>query len=755
MNSLVSASTNTPRPLRELLREHRRDADLTLEGLAERSGVSDRTISDIERGISLGPQRRTMLALADALALQGTERDRFLASARAGRKNAAPAARAVDIEPHRLTDFTGRESEIVGVVAHLAPSGADDEPAAPVVLCGAPGVGKTSIAIEALHRCATRQPTRLFVDLGGLDPVPLTPLQVLQSLLRQLGGEPDAVKSLGDATAAWRAAVVASPVAVLLDDAANEAQIRPVLTSEGRSAVVVTSRRTLAGLEGARRLTIGPLPRDESVAFLRRILPPAQAETGDLDELAGFCDDIPLALRIAGNRLASQPTWTVEDFVGRLRSEERRLSALVAGDLGLASTFTLSYDHLAEPSRRLFRRLSLLDGGSFDARLASAVDDHDEAETQDLLDGLAELGLVEAMRGDRYRLHDLLRLYAASRLREEEAAEAISAQRRRVRDWLLATTIAAGARFEPRPPHAAPAAGILTFSSNEEARDWLMTEAEHWFSAYQAAASRGDPATVLLVADSLHWFSDLWLGWGRWHELFTTSAASARALGDPSQQARHLGYLAWAQLAETFDPAAARATADAALHAARRADDAGECGWANFYLAWSLLHLGDAGAAHTYADAAVADFARAGDAQGELQARSIRAGIRSRSEPEASIGEHRELLAFLARVGDDLPRNIRGVTETNAHTVIASALLALHRFEDAVAAASDALQVGAPGEFPSGQAAAHRHRGMAELALGRGDAARSDLTAALRLGAGARADDWLDEVRAALHSIPE
>ncbi|MDQ7876479.1 helix-turn-helix domain-containing protein [Microbacterium sp. QXD-8] len=755
MNSLVSASTNAARPLRELLREHRRNADLTLEGLAERSGVSDRTISDIERGISLGPQRRTMLALADALALEGSERDDFLASARSGRKNAVPAARAVDIEPHRLTDFTGRESEILGVVAHLAPSGGDDEPAAPVVLCGAPGVGKTSIAIEALHRCSAGHPTRLFVDLGGLDPVPLTPLQVLHSLLRQLGSEPDAAKSLGEATAAWRAAVAATPVAVLLDDAANEAQIRPVLTSDGRSAVVITSRRTLAGLEGARRLTVGPLPRGESVEFLRRIILPAQAENGDLDELAGFCDDLPLALRIAGNRLASQPTWTVEDFVRRLRSEERRLSALVAGDLGLASTFTLSYDHLAEPSRRLFRRLSLLDGGSFDPRLASAVDDLDADGAQDLLDGLAELGLVEAMRGDRYRLHDLLRLYAASRLREEEAAEMISAQRRRVRDWLLATTIAAGARFEPRPPHAAPADGILTFPSNEEARGWLMTEAEHWFSAYQAAAARGDHATVLLVADSLHWFSDLWLGWGRWHELFTTSAASARALDDPSQQARHLGYLAWAQLAEKFDPAAARATADAALDAARRADDGVESGWANFYLAWSLLHLGDAAAAQTYADASVADFARAGDAQGELQARSIRAGIRSRSDPEASIGEHRDLVAFLARAGDDLPHNIRGVTETNAHTVIASALLALRRFEDAVAAASDALQVGAPGEFPSGQAAAHRHRGMAELALGRADAARSDLTAALRLGAGARADDWLDEVRAALHSIPE
>ncbi|WP_347978183.1 helix-turn-helix domain-containing protein [Microbacterium sp. ProA8] len=251
---------NSAIPLQELLRQHRRDADLTLEGLAERSGVSDRTISDIERGISLGPRRGTMLALADALELQDDERERFLASARAGRKPAVADARSVDIEPHRLADFTGRESEILSVVAQLDPTGATGDLAAPVVLHGAPGVGKTSIAIEALHRCASRTPTRLFVDLGGLDAVPLTPLQVLQALLRQLTGDPDVPKTLGEAAAAWRTAAAASAVAILLDDAANEAQIRPVLSSDGKGTIVVTSRRALAGLESARRSRSVPCP---------------------------------------------------------------------------------------------------------------------------------------------------------------------------------------------------------------------------------------------------------------------------------------------------------------------------------------------------------------------------------------------------------------------------------------------------------------------------------------------------------------
>jgi hypothetical protein len=311
-----------------------------------------------------------MLALADALVLSAADREELLAAARNGRRTLRDTG-AIDLEPHRLPDFIGREIEILAVVEQLAhPTGPT---AAPVVLCGAPGVGKTSIAVEAMHRCGTSTPTRLFLDLGGVDLVPLTPLQVLQSLLRQFTGDADLPKSLGEAAVAWRTAVAASPVAVLLDDAANESQIRPVLTPGRQAVVVVTSRRDLAGIEGARRLTIGPLPRREAVGLLRHIVPAAQARTGDLDELARLCDDIPLALRVAGNRLAAQPSWTVEDLARRLRGEERRLRALVAGDLAVESAFGLSYQHLAEPSRSLFRWLSLLGGASFDERLAGAV----------------------------------------------------------------------------------------------------------------------------------------------------------------------------------------------------------------------------------------------------------------------------------------------------------------------------------------------------------------------------------------------
>lgn len=700
-----------------------------------------------------------MRVLADALGLSEPVRGQLLAAARHARRTTAGDARVVDLEPHRLADFTGREAEIRAVVDHLAPSpssaSSPDGATAPVVLCGTPGVGKTSIAVEALHRHVPDRHPRLFVALGALDVIPLAPLQVLQSLLRQLTGEQDVPKTLGAAVATWRAAVETTPVAVLLDDAASEDQVRPVLSARRPSVVVVTSRRTLAGLEGARRLQVGPLPRTEGVELLRRILSPAQAGSGDLDELARLCADVPLALRIAGNRLATQPSWSVDDIVRRLGAEERRLRTLSAGDLAVESAFELSYAHLDEPSRTLFRRLSLLDGASFDARLAGAVGDLDAEDAQDLLDGLVGLGLVEALTGDRYRLHDLLRLYAASRLRSEESAPSVSARRRRLREWLLATTTEAGSWFEPRRPVPVDADLRLDFSSDDDARHWLITESEHWFAAYRDAAARGDHATVLAVADSLHWFSDLWLGWGHWHELYAASAAAAAAVDDPGQQARHLGYLAWTQIVETRDPSAAHATSERALHAARLAGDLSQRGWASFYLAWSRLVLGDVPAADSAADDAVDDFAAAGDVEGGLQARSIRAQTRSLKDPGLGVLEYRGLVEFVRSAGDGLPGNIRAVAEVNAHASIAATLVTLRRYDEAVVAASDALAVALRHDFVSGQARAHRHRGTAAAALGRHDDARADLASALSLGTGVQSEAWLDEVAATLAGLPD
>ncbi|WP_150116999.1 helix-turn-helix domain-containing protein [Arthrobacter sp. ERGS1:01] len=531
-------------PLQGLLRNHRRHADLTLEALAELSGVSDRAISDIERGVSTGPQRRTILALSDALNLSPSNRDAFLAAARAGRRIAGDDARVIDLAPHRLADFTGRADEVRTVLGHLA-TGDAQEPAPMVIICGAPGVGKTTVAVEALHQWRVEETGMFFVHLGGLDAMPLSPLKVLQALLRQGAPNREVPSVLGAAASAWHELTETFPATVLLDDAFNEAQIRLVRGAGPGSVVVVTSRRSLAGIEGAGRVMLGALPASDSVELLRRIIPEPQALTGDIAELARLCDDIPLALRIAGNRLASQPQWTVEDFAERLRSEGKRLHALVAGDLGIESAFALSYDQLDPVEKEIFRNLSLIEGSSFDAALAAAIGPDLPDAAEESLDRLAALGLITALRGNRYRIPELLRLFAAARLRAEVPTQDIAARRLRLREWLLDMTATAGRQIETG--EAAPN------SSAEKANRWLTMEADHWYAAYKRAADMGAHTKVLELASSLRHFAEQWVIWGHWHELFSTSAAAATSLGDDQESARHQGYREWAHQVEISD----------------------------------------------------------------------------------------------------------------------------------------------------------------------------------------------------------
>ena len=204
--------------------------------------------------------------------------------------------------------------------------------------------------------------------------------------------------TLDAATALWQSATAELPATVLLDNAAHENQIRPVLSADARTKVVITSRRTLAGLEGVRRMTLGPLGADESVALLAKLIPAQQRAAGDLRELAELCDHIPLAMRIAGNRIASRPALQAADFIARLRSSDNRLRLLVAGDLAVEAAFALVLRRPRPRSAALFRSISVIDAGTFDALLAAATLEVDDGDVDLRLDELVDLGLVEARR---------------------------------------------------------------------------------------------------------------------------------------------------------------------------------------------------------------------------------------------------------------------------------------------------------------------------------------------------------------------
>jgi len=510
------------------VRRFRLAADLTLERLSELSGVSDRALSDIERGAALGPQHRTMVAVVDALGLDDEDRALVLRAAREGRRRSRPEPGWRLPLPRGAADFTGREAELAHVAAALRA-----RPGAPppvVLVTGPPGYGKTSLAVRAAQHLQAEFDDLLFLDLAGTAPDATTPRAVVARLVRALGGTG---ARAADDPARLRALLGHRRVLVVLDDARDEAQVRAALPADGPAAVLVTSRRHLEGLEDVVRLDLERLRPADSRALLERIVPRHQASRADLARLAALCDDVPLALRIAANRLVSRPTWTVDGLAERLAVADRRLDALAAGDLSVRAAIALSFDQLGPAAQRLFRRLALADGLDVGAGLAATLAEESLRTTEELLDELVSLSLVRAVERDRYALHDLLRLYALGELAAVETAQESAAARRRADAWLLRTTARAARWLEPGDPGegAADPGDVAVLATREEARAWLVDEAPSWFAALRRVARGGDPATVVEVARTLHRFPGLRHAWGR-------GPGAARVLDDRATPAR-------------------------------------------------------------------------------------------------------------------------------------------------------------------------------------------------------------------------
>jgi len=660
---------------------------MTLEDLAEASGVSTRALSDIERGRALGPQRRTVLLIADALKLEGAAREEFVALAKAGRARSAYLAATPGLGelPGTIGDFTGRAAELAWIY-RLAEESADRSNVA--VVSGGAGLGKTTLIVRAAHRLRDRFPDGvLFVDALGMSQRPVASDELLSRVLRALGIRAaqipdDAAEKAGR----YRHLLRERQVLVIVDDAHSEAQVRPMLPGDGQSLLLVSSRRLLSGLEGARRLHLDPMPVADAQDLLGRILAERfDPRDDDLRDLADLLGGLPLALRIVGNRLISRPGWTASDLVDRLSAAERRLEQLSTGDLKVAAAFGMSYEQLPEATRQMFRRAALIAGPDFGAELAAVVGDVDVRDAEDQLDDLVDLSLMGTTEGARYRFHDLVRLYAQQRLDAEEPSETVNAVRDRMVAWLLETMTAAGHWFEP--------SGAKTrFASGNDADQWLRIESEHWLPALGTAALAGHHDEVVEAISALHWYSDRWVDWPRWAEVFMLGHDSAERLGQPGRQAEFLNYVAWTHTLPWRDKHNVLPYAARALDLARAAGDALQEAWALDYTARAQGSLGDLAAGLAASQRAAELFEVARDADALCQAWILRGDLQIRSgDIDQALDSFGQALRLLDDPDSGMTASIAEYTRPHVQIYIGKALGRSGRMAEGRAAVQRAL----------------------------------------------------------------
>jgi tetratricopeptide (TPR) repeat protein len=344
-----------------------------------------------------------------------------LASARSSALSARSAPPAVVTAlfqlPPDVPDFVGRAAEVRAVRQRLAPSGRrTGTDGRFVAIFGQPGAGKTTLALRVAHAIRDEFPDgQLFVDLAGAERQPREPADVLAELLRAHGFRDSALpRRLPDLVALHRSVVDQQRLILVLDNAADERQVRPLLPGSATVGVLLTSRTPLTGLEGAWLLRLETLPAAAAVQLLRRV--PGTVGRKDhalARRIVEYCGQLPLAVRIAGARLASEQHLGLAELTERLADEARRLSELRAGDREVRGTFEVSYRGRPPEQQYLFRLLGLAGPVAFAPWLAAALAGVAESPAAVLLEDLARAQLVLPVGGQRYRLHDLIRVYAA------------------------------------------------------------------------------------------------------------------------------------------------------------------------------------------------------------------------------------------------------------------------------------------------------------------------------------------------------
>ncbi|MDX3230928.1 BTAD domain-containing putative transcriptional regulator [Streptomyces sp. ME19-01-6] len=531
--------------------------------------------------------------------------------------------------PATIPDFTGRDAFVHELGEQLTT--AEGGVMAISAVAGIGGIGKTTLAVHLAHAVRHQFPDgQLYVDLQGASPTPAVPETVLGSFLRSLGTpDSDIPDGMEDRAALFRSLLGGRRVLVLLDNARDAAQVRPLLPGTEGCATIITSRVRMVDLAGSHLVDLDVMSPEEALTLFTRIVGEerVRAEREAALDVVAACGFLPLAIRIAASRLAARRTWTVSVLAAKLADGRRQLDELRAGDLAVKATFELGYEQLEPRQARAFRLLGLADGPDLSLPAAAALLDMDVLDTEDLLESLVDASLLDSAAPGRYRYHHLVRLYARACAERDEPPQERDAALSRLLDFYLATAARAYALGRPGDrlvDHLTPTDHPgLDFPDRTAALDWLYGEASCLLACVAQAASGPAPGTMpRRAADLLLTVSDLvesGANPGQYEAVADTLSTAAEAAGDHQAEGRARIALSLAlSLRGAYEQADEQARL--ARNAGLRAPDAGIAGHVLNQRGTTALSLGRVDEAEGHLRQAIEAFRAAHDRPGEADA---------------------------------------------------------------------------------------------------------------------------------------
>ena len=412
--------------------------------------------------------------------------------------------------PPDVADFTGRAGELDALRNVLRRD--DSSTLRVAVITGPGGVGKSTLAVHALHEARSSYPDgQLVVNLRGTHSNPMSPRFALGRLLTSMGLDHGMIAdSLEERSAHYRSALADRRILVLLDDVADEEQVRPLLPGTETCAVVVTSRARLTGLDRTTTINLEELEPHQAISLLATIAG-ADRVNADIEmatEIVTLCGHLPLAVRIAASRLNVSPHWTPAVLLGRLRDERQRLDTLAAGDLAVRSSIGLSYRGLNAAARHAFNLLGLAPMHEITGWMMAALTDTPLREAEIYLETLEQAQLLSVVRIDefdraRYRWHDLVRLYAAERAEADCTPEEREIAIDRLLQVCLSLTETATRLAYRWVPGGVPRAEDSLLDERDV--DDLLAQPERWLLAERANLVSAIHCAYLTKRDALTW----------------------------------------------------------------------------------------------------------------------------------------------------------------------------------------------------------------------------------------------------------